>query len=202
MNKNIVFVHIPKTGGYATSRCLQKAGRLLKGFGFKHQFAEQYIPKNHRHEYPILSIVRNPYDRLYSIYEYYRNTKPVSIPEISFKEFIMTFEENFYNKKIQFTTCYEFLVDDHDKLIPTDILHFENLQQEYDDFCKKYNIENLLVEMNHNKNKNIDVNPENLYDVEMKEVVERVFKKDLETFDYSYEDFIKTFNKKYHDNNL
>lgn len=88
----------------------------------------------------------------------------------------------YYNrhfKKVQFNTCFNFLIDNNNNLMTTDILKFENLSSEYDKFCKKYKITNNLKVMNENEFKNVNINWNKLYDSEMQEVVEKIFKDDL-----------------------
>ena len=74
----------------------------------------------------------------------------------------------------------------------TDIIKFENLQSEYDMFCKKYNIENNLIERNKNDLKYNNVRWDKLYTEEMQKEVNRIFKNDFETFNYSYSEFLKS----------
>jgi|TARA_Y100000310_G_scaffold330957_1_gene403644 hypothetical protein len=191
-NEKIIFIHIPKTAGYTIGRCLQEIGVLKEGYGFSHHIARNIIKPHHR-KYIIFAVVRNPYDRLYSIYEFYRTnqTQRRDIDKnVTFEQFIMTFEQKYYPKKIQFNTCFDFLTDESGNLMTTDIIKFENLAEEYNAFCKKYNIKNNLIKRNVNKSKNIDIDWSKLYNDEMKCIVENIFYNDFETFDYSYASFI------------
>ena len=139
-----------------------------------------------------MSVVRNPYDRLYSIYEFYKKKRKGIIFEETFESFIMNFEKKYYKKYPQFDTLYNFLTDEYDKLMPTDIIRFENLIEEYDVFCKKYNIDNNLIERNKNELKDNDICWSNLYTEEMQKIVNEIFKKDFETFNYSYLGFLNS----------
>ena len=67
----IIYIHIPKTAGYTIGRCLRDVGCLKDGYGFSHNIARKVIKKEDRNSI-IMSVVRNPYDRLYSIYEFYK----------------------------------------------------------------------------------------------------------------------------------
>ena len=66
-HKNIIFIHIPKTAGYAIVRCLRNCNVLKDDFGFIHEIARNIIKPIHN-KCIILGVVRNPYDKLYSIY--------------------------------------------------------------------------------------------------------------------------------------
>ena len=68
------------------------------------------------------------------------------------------------------------------------LLKFENLSSDLKAFCKKYNIPGIqLNRINDNPNKK----GAPVYTKEMIKIVERLFEKDLNTFNYSYEQFIK-----------
>jgi len=66
-NKNIIFIHIPKTGGCSIGQALKSAEVLKSGYGFCHEIARKIVNTEDR-ECIIMGVVRNPYDRLYSIY--------------------------------------------------------------------------------------------------------------------------------------
>ena len=68
--KNIIFIHIPKTAGSSIAHSLNNYNFLKDGYGFNHNIARNIIKPNHIN-CVILGVVRNPYDRLYSIYEFY-----------------------------------------------------------------------------------------------------------------------------------
>lgn len=187
----IIFIHIPKTAGFTIGRCLKEINVLKDGYGFNHSIAKNIIKYEDKNEI-IMAVVRNLYDRLYSICEFYSKKRNDIDKNITFKNFIMNFEDKYYLKNPQFNTCFNFLVDSDNNLMTTDILKFENLSNEYDTFCRKYKITNNLRVMNENELKNININWENLYDYEMKKVVEKIFQNDLIKFNYSYEDFLKS----------
>ena len=71
MEKNIIFIHIPKTAGVSISKALTDANALKPGYGFTHNKAIDVLKLTDDNS-PVLCVVRNPYDRLYSIYEFYR----------------------------------------------------------------------------------------------------------------------------------
>ena len=197
MNKQIIFIHIPKTAGYTISRCLDDINVLKDGYGFNQEIARNIIKIDDlQNNFTIIAVVRNPYDRLWSIYEFYRKKREDIEYNITFENFILNFEKDYYLKKPQFNTCFDYLTDVNGKLLATDILKFENLQIDYNNFCKKYQIINNLVERNKNDFKNLDIEYEDLYTEEMKKIVEKIFHKDFELFNYSYDLFIKNTKNK------
>jgi beta-1,4-mannosyl-glycoprotein beta-1,4-N-acetylglucosaminyltransferase len=191
--KNIIFIHIPKTAGYAIGRCLRNCNFLKDGYGFSHNIARNIIKPNHIN-CVVLGVVRNPYDRLYSIFEFYKKKRDVIDKNESFENFILNFEEKYYLQEPEFNTCYDFLTDKLGNLMATDIIKFENLQTEYDDFCKKYNLINNLIKMNENNLKDTNIDWSKLYNNEMKIIVEKIFYKDFSVFNYSYSSFLNSKN--------
>lgn len=192
MANSIIFIHIPKTAGFAVISCLKKLDVLKQGYDYlRHVIARNIIKPNDK-KCVIMSIVRNPYDRLYSIYEFYKKKRTDIDKDETFENFIIKFEEKYYLKKEQFDTCYNYLTDKDGEFMTTDIIKFENLHSEYDMFCKKYGIENNLIELNKNELKDNEIEWSKLYNEEMQKVVNKIFCKDFETFNYSYSDFLQS----------
>lgn len=189
--KNIIFIHVPKTAGVAIGHGFARDGHLKDGFRNNHSTAQQRKKQKNLkwdEDTIVLGVIRNPYDRLWSVYEFYsKKLRSISL-KLSFTDFILTFEEKFHPKGEQFNTCYNYLTGEDGKFLTTDIIRFENLEKEYDDFCQKYNIKNTL--RHDNKNDKKGTPPE--YTEEMREVVEKIFRKDLDTFNYSYDDYLRS----------
>tara|TARA_R110002110_G_scaffold84097_2_gene218370 strand:+ start:145 stop:1035 length:891 start_codon:yes stop_codon:yes gene_type:complete len=138
---------------------------------------------------PIISVVRNPFSRLFSIYNFYCKQEHADYydPELSFEEFILSFEDKYFRTDNMFGTCFDHLSIEN-QLLTTDILKFESLSSDFKAFCKKYDIpDRQLDRINDNPNKK----GAPVYTKKMIKVVERLFEKDLNEFNYSYEQFIK-----------
>ena len=132
---------------------------------------------------PILSVVRNPFSRLFSIYNFYILTKQ---PGLQFKDFILSFEDKYFRTDDMFGTCFDHLSIEN-QLLTTDILKFETLSSDFKAFCKKYDLPDIqLARKNDNPNKKGTA----VYTKKMIKVVERLFEKDLNEFNYSYDQFI------------
>tara|TARA_Y100000034_G_scaffold34572_1_gene42421 strand:- start:1657 stop:2235 length:579 start_codon:yes stop_codon:yes gene_type:complete len=186
----VIFIHIPKSAGYAIARCLDEVNSLVEGYGYTHSSAKDIIKPSHYSLYPILAVVRNPYDRLYSLYNFYSQKRDVISPSISFKKFILNYPNKYYKTHFRYNNCYDFIQKDN-QLITTDILFFENLSNDYNSFCKKYNIKNNLKVMNYNDKKIRKIDKSKLYTNEMRKIVEEIFKKDFKVFNYTYENFLE-----------
>ena len=203
--KNKIFIiHIPKTAGCSIVYCLEHQGLLLNRR--KHVYAKNLLKIDSKDSI-IMAVVRNPYDRLYSIYQYYRHPEVYSSvnkarlygvsernvidQNMSFEDFILNFEKKYYKTRIHFTTCFDLIASENNKLLTTDILRFESLTNDFNLFCKKYKIKNNLIHKNVNIKKDTDIDWSKLYTLQMRNIVERIFKIDFTTFNYSYEDFLQ-----------
>ena len=198
-NKQLIFIHIPKTAGVSVA-CTLKSNNILldkqgKGtprkYGFVHIFARDVIKEEDRH-YPTVAVVRNPFNRIYSIFEFYQK-KRTDIPKtINFEQFVLSFRTKFLNKDHQFTDCFEYVCG-HNKqdIIVTDILKFETLEEDFNALAHKYEFFAKLESHNANELKKVDVDRTTLFTEEMKKEVEDIFSRDLKHFNYSYEQFLK-----------
>lgn len=182
----LYFVHIPKNAGTTILKHLCNNKQI--GHTKLKDINDINVAKNS------IAVIRNPYDRLYSIYEFYSKKRDDIDKNISFEEFILTFEKKYYLSKPQFDTCFNFLIGRDNKLMPTDILRFESLHDDYNLFCEKYKIKNNLIYRNVNDKKNTNIDWSKLYTLQMRNIVERIFKMDFMTFNYSYGEFLA--NKK------
>ena len=196
INNKIIFIHIPKTAGWGIGRRLRELDLLPpkgKGgapYGHCHRFARDIILEEHSH-LPIMTVVRNPYDRLYSVHQFYSKMRADIPANLSFKDFILSFKEKWLGSAEKFHPCYDFITSIDGQILATDILSFHNLEADYDSFCTKYAISNTLIQQNSNPRKQTNIDFKSLYSSEMREVVEEVFQKDLETFKFSYEQFLE-----------
>jgi len=97
-SKEIIFIHIPKTAGYTIGRCLDEIKSLKPGYGFCHKTARKIIKKEDK-DCIIMAVVRNPYDRLYSVYEFHRKKRNDIDWNVSFEDFILNFEKKILSKR-------------------------------------------------------------------------------------------------------
>lgn len=172
----LIFIHVPKTGGASTNTALKSAGVLKQGYGFNHQTAKEL---DLSHDVPVIATVRNPYDRIWSIYEFFSKKRSDIPKNISFEKFVTDFEKTFYKKKPMFYTCHDFLyVDGICKA--TEILKFENINDDYKELCKKYMFRNDLKHLNINDSKTSCPG----FTQEMKEIIDRIFHHDFVEFGY------------------
>ena len=90
----VIFIHAPKTAGIAVNTSLKEVGVLHSGHnhrtlrevlaaqGYSRQNNETWEKFRNRLTaiYSIMTVCRNPYDRLYSIFEFYTRERAVLAP--------------------------------------------------------------------------------------------------------------------------
>jgi len=188
----IIFIHIPKTAGASINETLNNVDALYGETGFTHKFAKDVISDIMKN-IPSMAVVRNPYDRLYSIYSFYSKMRNDIPGSMTFEDFILSYEEKFMGTLQEnghphaFNQCFDY-VSNNGEVIVSDIIHFENLENEFGEFCKKYSIAASLLHKNKNPKK-YTFNKSSLYTKEMRENVERLFSDDMKHFGYSYENW-------------
>jgi hypothetical protein len=155
---NLLFVHIPKTGGQSMweySLLSDKNSKKLYFFTSGNHIPLRYYYNNILGKETIkntikFTVVRHPIDKLKSTYFFKKSIKNWGI-----KDFLPGFYNHLkkvsvknywkeYIKKSQFNDNVWYLkqVDFVNPIVHTDvnILRFENLQQDFDAFTQKYNL--------------------------------------------------------------
>lgn len=210
-SKPLLFIHTPKTGGQYLSRALRSVSSnyskiknatninlIRRGIHIPYKKILEFENSNKKYQedYDLISIVRNPFDRMYSMFEYYSKIR-IRIPQDeTFESFVLNFAEKYHGTKPAFSTCYDFLKDDKGEL-PLEkltILRFETLEADLKAFGESRGItfdESVIDrKVNVNPKKSPVEDKSKLYTPEMRAAIEEVFKKDLELFNYSYEGFV------------
>jgi hypothetical protein len=183
--KPFIFVHIPKTGGLA----IQNALRLDWHPCSCHEYFLKY-PKYLRESVFSFTVVRNPYDRIVSAYNYLKQ-EIGNIDDINFNreylssyktfnQFIRDFEKDeTLQNWIHFLPMSTF-IDDEIKFVG----RFENLQTDFNFICDNIGILRIpLNEINVSKHAHYST----YYNKKSKKIVENFYKEDINRFGYSFE---------------
>jgi len=192
--KKAIFVHIPKAAG--TSVALSIFGELPY-----HYKAIDYIAFFGRktfNNYFKFAFVRNPWDRLYSAYNFLikggwdEKDKAWAEENISqfsdFNDFIRNWltNENSY-KYMHFIPQFEFICDHQERMLINYLGYFETIEQDFAEICKKLNINASLKHTNKSTNQNYIKH----YNEDSKEIVAKVYQKDIEKFGYKFDGIIQ-----------
>ena len=186
-----IFIHVPKCAGMSVALSLY--GCLAGG----HTTADEYrvIFGHEFFEYYTFSIVRNPYDRLVSAYEYITNKEHEVWPEnektkrsikrdcICFKDFVEKKLNTMSKRKYHFMPQSKFIKTEG-KVCIDKIIKFENLSEDFKEVKRKINPNASLMQKNKNENRKIY---QHYYDKKTISKVKKIYEEDFETFNYRFE---------------
>lgn len=189
--KNVTFIHIPKTAGTSiTEWLINNRGNSTYIELASHPTHSQILEKYERNF--SFAVVRNPWDRLVSLYHFLKN---ILIDEDShlavandytkenfpsFEHWITHIEDMVYPEDIWYTI----LTPQQTWLNPNvDLLiRFENLTEEFRQVQDLYNVTKPLPHLFNSKH----LNYRNYYNDSTKKIVERLCERDIELFKYQY----------------
>lgn len=188
IDEEIVFIHIPKSGGTSIATAI-----IGKPAGHPYLYEYYLADKELTKKFYKFCVVRNPYDRLVSAYAHIskRDCNPefkVLFKKLkinSFDDLILNLDnprnyQKLFNTIVHFRSQYELIY--HTKVKMDDIFKFENFD---------------LIEISLNKRlknkislKKMNSSPRNDYREYYNDysisVVKRIYKKDLEMFNYTF----------------
>ena len=132
-------------------------------------------------------IVRNPYDRVVSCWknkttkkhaEHYKNSVFTKATGVTFKKFVYMFDEGYFNNDRHLLQQVDFIIDDIDY-----IGKMENLQKDFDNVCDRVGMNSFtLPHRNATKHKQY----REYYDKETREIIQKIYSRDMEFFDYEF----------------
>ena len=194
----LIFVHIPKTAGQSVNNVLgidesREGHRDLRQL----QYSLDLNVYNNNKKF---GIIRNPFEKIISLYSYrISNKHKWSIPSIYYETIKnATFEQWFWNfhvhinmltsPHLQFKSCYDCLVDDTGKLGVDYTLRFENLEEDWNNMFGELNIEApLLPKINKSKHKHYSEYFNCSTGEQIKDFIYQKFKNDFKYFGYKFE---------------
>lgn len=192
-DKNCIFIHIPKAAGISINKS------LFKNYGGGHRPAIHYKMlfknKDFKNMYKF-TFVRNPYDRLFSAYNYLnkggfnkrdRDWKKKHLTNInSFEEFVMQWlSAKNIKRNLHFIPQYKFIYTPFSlKKLVDFVGYYENLDHDYHQVLKRLSINEELEKLNTN---NITGSYKDHYSKEMKDKVSALYKVDLKLFKYDFD---------------
>lgn len=197
-NKNIVFVHIPRTGGRSIVNRLRN-NKNIEFIGHdlrnpKYQWLRDYI-KNKEKKF-IFAFVRNPWDRAVSSFSHINQCAFDSSDNRDRIKYIKKYNNNFevfvkdaflngeILNQIHFKPQYEWICDERGNMLADFVGKFENLQEDLRRVANMLNIGPTCRVPNFNKSEHGPY--QEYYDEETKEIIRNVYKKDIELFGYNF----------------
>lgn len=176
----MTFVHIPKTAGVSISKWLLKNcdAHLLINKRFdkgKHMEFREIV--NLGDPGFSFSVVRNPWDRLLSGFSYYKKRHTRSFENISFEEFVKSEKLGKLGRN-----QVHYLDSKRPEYHIDLILRFESLERDFIQIQNKLNCYEPLTKANRSNHEPY----QNYYTNEMRDIVNRLYKTDIETFEYEF----------------
>lgn len=193
--RKIIFIHVPRTGGTSVKAALEFGRSKRRGIGYHERWdlVKQSDPIAWQ-EYFKFSIVRNPWDRVYSIYTYYRyggkkvtKVDPSKMPS-SFGDFVYDLAGNLDKLGIGYTQS-EFIGEELDF-----VLRFEYLREDFSKMCELANIRPEPY-LPHARRSEREEDYFFQYSRHMREIVAFYFKEDIERFNYTFDDLSDSIHK-------
>ncbi|MCH1931723.1 sulfotransferase family protein [Shewanella sp. A25] len=189
-NREIYFIHIPKAAGMSVVDVLygEKKSHHATAFDYLKQDEIKFKGK------PSFSISRNPYERLYSAYNYLKSGGMNIIDKVwwdiylskyeDFEDFVVSggLEKAIQDKAEHFRPQYEFIYDDSDNLLCDFVGKLESVSDVESFLCEKLGREVFLSKRNVVNHR--EVNIKNVYSESMLFVVNRLYEKDFKLLGY------------------
>ena len=190
LDKEVIFIHIPKAAGSSINMSLYGNSGLGHAKAKDYLFIFGYLKFNAMFKF---TFVRNPYSRVQSAYNFLINggmhsgDKTFARKHINMYKDLNDFIINGLDKSIDIQKGTHFIPQSdfimiNDKVVVNAIGKLENIEQDYKNICNVLGIENeLLIE---NKMQKSDFDYMQTFNDESKRVIQKLYKKDFEIFDY------------------
>ena len=180
---NFIFTHIPRTGGSTITKALRKFGD--KDSFDNHVFIEDTIKRIGKEKYERLfsfSMVRNPWDRQVSLYNYISRDSAHHLHLIltklgSFKEYIKYL---LLKNSCASWNQMEFIYSKDGKKLVNFVGRYEIIQEDFKIICGIIDVKASIPIQTVKEYKSY-------YDEESIEIVGQVFQNDIKEFGYSYD---------------
>ncbi len=185
-----IFIHINRNGGKSIERAIWNIESTSASSD--HTMIRGWEERLHRDifdSYFKFTFSRNPWDRIVSLYHYYKQTKrsykdkkylnPESIMD-SFENFV-----DFLNSehgKIVAPTQISWIEDSNDKPRIDFVGRFENFEDDWNKICKRLGIERKLPHLNKSEHDHYRI----YYSKELIEKVGELYKEDIKFFNYNF----------------
>lgn len=186
-----IFIHIPKAAGTSIRKALGAPIKPRDHYDYK-MYLNSHSGKFD--SYFKFCFVRNPWSRLYSVYNYLSRggnqttdllfCKKNEVHLKDFKSFATMFlTHSNVNKMTLLGTQSSFIFDENDNLMVDYVGKMENIQEGFDIVKKKLKLTSIL--------ENLNTSPDNdfrsKYDSELVDLVSQVYFDDVKNFDYTFE---------------
>ena len=199
-NKELLFIHIPKTAGTTISELFKEHNINLGIFDNKTKCINKtcksiycshwHIPSKYKKNinfdnYIPFAVIRDPFDRIISQYNYISNKESQKYGNINLFIIDSLKKKNRFAQDCHLIPQTEYIYDFYGNKL-TNIIKFENLENDLNNFTQKHNI-NIEFDKKNN-HKNIKKRNSSIDDLwyETLVLIENYYYKDFEEFGYKY----------------
>lgn len=203
MNKKVLMVHIPKCAGITTNNVIGLSNPLYVGVKYGHNYASK-IKAEMGNEFDSLykfSIVRNPWDKLWSGYNFMKHGsnfkgKIDSAPP-TFKEYISNLHKgkryldntsSLNGSDLYHHRQINWLFDNDGNQLVDKFYRFENLVELFEDLSKIMSDESIIDRFNKTRS-NVTINKisyTEVYTEEMIQLVNEMYLPDITKLNYTF----------------
>ena len=205
---NMIFVRIPKnasTSIYSHLGELNLIKRHEKFFHdalFKKKLYKGWFSPTHAKpdeiysvfgnlakNYMSFAVVRNPFDRAVSMFQFGKENKLGNLygesNDLSFENFCEIMKEKHLNKEKDFIAIHSQTEWLEGAFQPNFVLRFENLRKDFQEMLDTCQIKHINSNIPH-ENSSQRLNYKNYYNNKTKKIIAKIFEKDVDTFKYLY----------------
>jgi len=141
------------------------------------------------------ALVRNPWDRMVSLYHLRRDTLHDLPPEVTFREYILKFNSPCYGdwcspfaRPMYYLAAHEWVSDGTGQVIVSYVGRYETRDRDLATIGRRIGFPELGGSLRLNCAPRSHAHYSRFYDDDTREVVARVFRRDVELFDYRFDD--------------
>lgn len=194
----ILYIDICKSACVSIQRAFNKAFKEYEFINKHHSISDicEPVPEEVLRTYKSFCVVRNPFDRMVSIWLWGYKKWKVS----TFKEFLVNFYNGKYKKRVKryskvsglsyswiYSPQIRWITDTSGKIRVDKILRFENLDNDFSQLCRDWNLPVLKLTKINTAKSRCGFERKHwkyYYDNESLDIVRKFFKEDFKIFNY------------------
>lgn len=205
---SMIFIRVPKNASTSIYshlgefNLIKKHEKIFHDALFKKKLYKKWFSPTHAkpdeifgifgnmvRNYMSFAVVRNPFDRAVSMFQFAKENKLGNLygesNNFSFESFCEIMNENHTNNTKDFIATHQQVEWFNGAFQPNFILRFENIKNDFKEMLDLCQIKHISPNLPHeNSSKRSDY--KDYYNHKTKKIVEKIFEKDLDTFKYIY----------------
>ena len=202
----LIFVHIPKSAGGSVKDYFDYSDKFKTGHKTIGEIKELISDRVKFRNYFKFVIFRNPWDRMLSNFNYRLSNvdrsndsywKNIKKKNFSFNDWVKKVTDEVGIKELKKHNSYFIYININNKIVVDYIINFHNLNKDFKIIKKISKIRRNLESTGINSHKASHKNFKHYYNSKSIDLVEKIHKKDIELFKFSFDDYKSANLKKY-----